>query len=330
MLSNFKNISKNIPIIIITFLIIMILSFLILSIGPFYILKETECAVITQFGKPTKAVMSAGLHFKIPFIDKINILPKLILEWDGEVRQFPTYDKRMIMVDTMVRWRIKEPLLFFESLSSVNNAIIRLDDILDAASRQVVSQHTFESIIRDSNRIIELEEKTIKLLLEQGFTREDLKFPEIIIGRSELAKEMKKIVISDLEKMGIEVINFYVKKINYINENLNSVFESMIAERMKIAQSYRSEGENYRQKKLGEIEQKTKEIMANAQQESRKIMGEAEAEAAKIYNDAYNRNASTRDFYEFLKKMEMYKKIPNNSSLIISTDSEFFNMFKKY
>jgi len=175
-------------------------------------LKETECAVITQFGKPKKALTTAGLHLKVPFIDKVNILPKIILEWDGEVRQFPTYDKRMIMVDTMVRWKIKDPLLFFESLSSVNNAIIRLDDILDAASRQVVSQHTFESIIRDSNRIIELDEKTIKLLLEQGFTREDLKFPSIMLGRSELAKEMKTVVINDLEKMGIEVINFYVKK----------------------------------------------------------------------------------------------------------------------
>ncbi len=330
MVIDFKNISKSFKFIIITVIIIIVSFFILLAIGPFYVLQETECAVITQFGKPKRAITEAGLHFKVPFIDKVNILPKIILEWDGEVRQFPTYDKRMIMVDTMVRWRIKDPLLFFESLSSVGNAIIRLDDILDAASRQVISQHTFESIIRDTNRIIELDEKTIKLLLEQGFTTEDLKFPSITIGRSELAKEMKKIVVDDLAKMGIEVINFYVKKINYIDDNLNAVFESMIAERKKIAQSYRSEGENYREKKLGEIEQKTKEIMANAQQESRKIMGEAEAEAARIYNDAYNRNASTRDFYEFLKKMEMYKKIPNNSSLIISTDSEFFNMFKKY
>ncbi|HOL57286.1 MAG TPA: protease modulator HflC [Spirochaetota bacterium] len=327
---NFGNISKSLKMLIITIIIIVVTFFLILILGPFYTLKETECAVITRFGKPKKSVTNSGLHLKLPFIDKVNILPKVILEWDGEVRQFPTYDKRMIMVDTMVRWKIKDPLLFFESLSTVANAIIKLDDILDAASRQVVSQHTFESIIRDSNRIIELDEKTIKLLLEQGFTREDLKFPTIQIGRSELAKEMKKIVIDDLANMGIEVINFYIKKINYIDENLNSVYESMIAERKKIAQSYRSEGENYREKKLGEIEQKTKEIMAKAQEESRRIMGEAEAEAARIYNNAYNRNASTREFYEFLKKMEMYKKIPNNSSLIISTDSEFFNMFKKY
>lgn len=327
---NFKNMPKNVKNIIITVIVAIACFILILIIGPWYTLKETECAVITQFGKPKKAINEAGLHLKTPFIDKVNYLPKQILEWDGEVRQFPTYDKRMIMVDTMVRWRIKDPLLFFESLSTFGNAIVRLDDILDAASREVVSQNTFESITRDSNRIIEMDEKTINLLIEQGFTKEDLKFPRIPIGRSQLAVEMKKVVVSDLEKMGIEVINFYVKKINYSNENLQSVYESMIAERQKIAQTYRSEGENYKEKKFGEIEQKTKEIMAKAQQESRSIMGEAEAEAAKIYNDAYNRNAQTREFYEFVKKMEMYKKIPGNSSLIISTDSEFFNMFKKY
>lgn len=299
-------------------------------LAPVYILQETQCAVITQFGKPVRDVVTSGLHFKVPYIEKVNILPKFILEWNGEVKQFPTYDKRMILVDTTVRWKIKDPQLFFESLSTVNNAMLRLDNILDSASRQVVSQYPFESLVRDTNRVNQLDERTIELLLQQGFTREDLVFPEIEVGRDELALEMKKLAILELDKMGIDIVNFWVKKINYIEDNLNSVYESMVAERQKIAQTYRSEGEKYRERKFGEIEEKTKEIMAQAQEESKKIMGEADAKAAEIYSSAYNKNPSTRDFYEFIKKMEMYKKIPSTTSLVISTDSEFFDMFKGY
>ncbi|MBP7552425.1 MAG: protease modulator HflC [Spirochaetes bacterium] len=314
------------------FAIIVVVSIIIFfMISPFYTLKETEMGVITQFGKPKMSVNTAGLHWKVPFIDKVNILPKMILEWDGEIKQFPTYDKRMILVDTTVRWKIANPNLFFESLTSISSATARLDDILDAASRQVVSQHTFESLVRDSNRIIELDEKTKQLLLKQGFTEEDLSnFPTITGGRSALAVEMRGVVAKDLKDMGIDVVSFYIKQINYIDENLKSVFDSMVAERRKIAQTYRSEGENYREKKFGEIEKKTKEILAEAQKKSKEIMGKADAEAAQIYNEAYNKNASTRDFYEFLKKMEMYKKIPKSASLLISTDSEFFDMFKNY
>lgn len=312
-----------------TFVIAIVVALFVILM-PVYVLQETQSAVVTLLGKPVREVTTAGLHFKIPYIEKVNILPKMIMDWGGEVRQFPTYDKRMILVDTTVRWKIKSPILFFESLSTVNNAMLRLDNILDSVSRQVVSQHPFESLVRDSNRVNQLDERTIELLLQQGFTKEDLVYPQIDLGRSNLSEEMKIAAEEELEKMGIEIVNFWVKKINYIDDNLKSVYESMCAERQKIAQTYRSEGEKYREKKFGEIEEKTKEILASAQEESRKIMGEAEAKATEIYSKAYNRNESTREFYEFMKKMEAYRNIPENVSLVISTDSEFFDMLKGY
>ena len=312
-----------------TFVIAIVVALFVILM-PVYVLQETQSAVVTLLGKPVREVTTAGLHFKIPYIEKVNILPKMIMDWGGEVRQFPTYDKRMILVDTTVRWKIKSPILFFESLSTVNNEMLRLDNILDSASRQVVSQHPFESLVRDSNRVNQLDERTIELLLQQGFTKEDLVYPQIDLGRSNLSEEMKIAAEEELEKMGIEIVNFWVKKINYIDDNLKSVYESMCAERQKIAQTYRSEGEKYREKKFGEIEEKTKEILATAQEESRKIMGEAEAKATEIYSKAYNRNESTREFYEFMKKMEAYRNIPENVSLVISTDSEFFDMLKGY
>ncbi|OHD15464.1 MAG: HflC protein [Spirochaetes bacterium GWD1_27_9] len=303
----------------------------IVILGPWYSLQETQTAILTRFGKPIRAVTEAGIHWKIPFIDSPNYLPKQILEWDGEARQFPTYDKRMILVYTTVKWKIKDPLKFFISLSDESNAKVRLDDILDATSRKVISQHSFEEIVRDSNRIKQLNTDAINLLKELGITQEELdSYPKINFGRSYMGEEMKREVAETLNTMGIEVDAFYIQKVNYISDNLKSVYESMIAERKKIAQSYRSQGERYRQEKLGEMEQKAKEILAEAKEQSKSIMGQADAIAAATYIEAYNKNASTRDFYQFMKKMEAYKKTPTNTSLVISTDSDFYDMLKKY
>jgi membrane protease subunit HflC len=289
-------------------------------------------AIITRFGNPVgNPIKDAGLHIKTPFIDEVHKLPKWILEWDGEVRQFPTIDKRMILVDATVRWRISDPLRFFQNLTNEDGALSKLDDILDASSREVVSKHKFEELTRDTPRINELDEKTKKLLIEQGYTEEDLKeFPRISVGRKDLNKEMKAYSSERLKEYGIEVIDFNVTKVNYIDENLKSVYESMAAERQKFAQKYRAEGENQREKILGDIDKESKIIMAEAIEQSLKIRGEADAEAARIYNESYNRSASSRDFYNFIKKMEMYKGVSSNTSLIISTESDFFDMMKRF
>ncbi|HOV14695.1 MAG TPA: protease modulator HflC [Spirochaetota bacterium] len=311
--------------------VVIIVLILIMIFGPYYTLKETEMAVITRFGQIIKGVETGGLHFKVPIIDKVNYLPKQILEWEGEARQFPTYDKRMILIYTSVKWKIKDPMLFFTSVSDEYNAKARLDDILDAASRKVISQYSFEEIVRDTNRIKQLNKETITLLKEIGLTEEELNsYPSIKVGRTKMMDEMKKDVDEKVSTMGIEVTAFFIKKVNYIEDNLKSVYESMIAERKKIAQSYRSQGERYRQEKLGEMDQRAKEILAFAKEEAKSITGEADAEATRIYSEAYNRDASTREFYQFIKKMEVYKKTSENTSLVISTDSQFYDMLKKY
>lgn len=303
----------------------------IFVLSPVYTLLESDMAVITMFGNPKRSVVSAGLHFKLPFMEKVTKLPKKVLAWDGEVKQFPTYDKRMVLVDTTVRWTIKDPILFYKRLGTVKHAMSRLDDILDSASRKVVSKHFFEEITRSTDRITDLSPDTIELLQNQGVTMEDLKnFPHIRVGRKTLSEKMKEIVIPICSNMGINVVEFYIKKVNYIKDNLESVYQNMIAEREKIAESYRANGISYKKEKLGEIEKQKQQIIAHGQGESRTIRGEGDAEATRIYNTAYNRNASTREFYEFIKKMEVYADMPSNTSLIISTDSDFFNMLKSY
>lgn len=320
---------KNIKLIIIGAAVLALILFLIF--GPWFSLQETDMAVITRFGQPIRAIESAGLHFKIPIIDKVNYLPKQILEWEGEARQFPTYDKRMILIYTSVKWKIKDSMKFFISVSDEYNAKARLDDILDSASRKVISQYSFEEIVRDTNRIKQLNNETISMLKEIGLTQEELdSYPSIKVGRTKLMDEMQKDVEEKVSTMGMEVTAFFIIKVNYIEDNLKSVYESMIAERKKIAQSYRSQGERYRQEKLGEMDQRAKEILANAKEQAKTIMGQADAEATRIYSDVYNRDASTREFYQFIKKMETYKKTSGNTSLVIGTDSDFYDMLKKY
>ncbi len=320
---------KNRVVLTVVIVISVIIFFMIF--GPWYTLQETEMVVITRFGQIVKGVKDAGLHMKIPMIDKVNYLPKQILEWEGEARQFPTNDKRMILIYTNVKWKISDPLLFFTSVSDEQNAKARLDDILDATSRKVISQYSFEEIVRNSNRIKQLNKDTIALLKEIGVTEEDLdSYPNIKVGRIKMMEEMQKDVSEKASAMGIEITAFFIRKVNYIEDNLVSVYESMIAERKKIAQSYRSQGERYRQEKLGETDQRAKEILALAKEEAKTIMGQADAEATRIYSDAYNRDASTREFYQFIKKMEVYKKTSENTSLVISTDSQFYDMMKKY
>ena len=321
--------NKNKVLIIVAIAIFAVI--VIMIFGPWFTLQETEMAVITSFGQIIRSVEEGGLHMKVPGIDKVNYLPKQILEWEGEARQFPTNDKRMILIYTSVKWKIKDPMLFFRSVSDEYNAKARLDDILDAASRKVISQYSFEEIVRDTNRIKELSQETINLLKEIGLTEEELiSYPNIKVGRTKMMNEMKRDVDEKVETMGMEVTAFFIRKVNYIEDNLKSVYESMIAERKKIAQSYRSQGERYRQEKMGEMDQRSKEILASAKEEAKSIMGQADAEATRIYSEAYNRDNSTREFYQFIKKMEIYKKTTDNTSLVISTDSDFYDMLKKY
>ena len=143
---NSKNISLVLGIVILV---------LILLGNPFYVIEEGTQAVITQFGEPIgDAVIKAGLHLKIPFIQKVNYFEKRILEWDGYPNQIPTKDKRYIWVDTTARWKISDPLKFFQSVYNERGAHARLDDIIDSAVRDAVTSQNLIEIVRSSNRII--------------------------------------------------------------------------------------------------------------------------------------------------------------------------------
>jgi membrane protease subunit HflC len=305
---------KHLLTILLALIIIIILS------GTLYTVKETEQVVITQFGKPIgKPIKDAGLHMKIPFIQVANYFDKRLLEWDGEPKQIPTRDMKYIWVDYFARWKIVDPLKFLESVTSENVAQSRLDDILDGATKDLIPRHNLIDIVRSSNRPFILAEDEAELLAEVE--------EEIKEGRNAITRQILEQVKEKSPQYGIEVVDLRIKRINYIDEVRQKVYERMISERKRIAERYRSEGEGQRAEIEGEREKEMQRITSEAYRTAQEIIGKADAEATSIYAQAYNRD---QDFYFFLKTLETYRQtIDAESWLIFSTDGDYFKYLNK-
>ncbi len=287
-----------------------------------YVVQEPEQVIITQFGKPIGDPITApGLKVKIPFIQKVHRFDKRFLEWDGDPNQLPTKDKRFIWVDMYARWRISDPLLYFQRLRDERGAQTRLDDILDGETRNAIANHQLLEVIRNTNRTPEQSE------LE---AQDETGLEPISVGRDKIRIEILQKAQQRTEDLGIEILDVQFKRINYVEEVRRKVYERMIAERQRIADRFRSEGEGEASRIRGEKERELKRIQSGAYRMAREIMGNADAVATKIYAAAYDRSAASRAFYEFLKTMETYQNtLDAETSLILSTDGEFYKFIKE-
>ncbi|MFN1836315.1 protease modulator HflC [Balneola sp. MJW-20] len=284
----------------------------------FYIVGETEQVIITQFGEPQgDAITEPGLKMKTPFIQTANYFDKRYLEWDGDPNQVPTKDKVFIFVDTYARWRITDPLKYFERLGNERGAQSRLDDILDGETRNAVANHDLIELVRSTNRSALEDENTADIVNDT--------LQSITIGRDAIQEEIQNLANQRASDLGIEVLDFRFKRINYAERVRQTVYDRMISERNRIADRFRSEGQGEASRINGEKERELQRIQSEAFREAETIRGQADAEAAAIYNSAYNRSAQARDLYSFVKTMEAYgNSIDSKTSIILSTDSEFF------
>ncbi len=302
------------------FKIVLIVILILIAIDGFYILGETNQAIITQFGKPVgHAVTEAGLHFKMPFIQTVHYFEKRILEWDGDPKQIPTLDKKYIWVDTFARWRITDPLKFYQTNRNEIFAHSRLDDIIDGTTRDILSENYLIQVVRSSNR---------KMSFSSDNTRIDsLDLQKFFLGRKAIQDSISKVVRPALTQYGMELVDFEIKRVNYVAEVRQKVYERMISERKKIAAKYRSEGQGQAAEIVGKMQKKLDQIQSQAYKKSQEIIGKADASATKIYAEAYNRDP---DFYTFIKSLETYKKtMDKKSTLIIGTESDYFKYLKK-
>jgi len=286
-----------------------------------YVVSETNQVIITQFGEPIGgAISSAGIHVKVPFIQKTNYFEKRWLEWDGDPNQIPTRDKKYIWMDTYARWRISDPLVFFQRVRDERGAQSRLDDIVDGETRNAIAKFDLIEIVRSSNRELELTEETILLETSEAIAK-------IEVGREKIAQIILENASKITPQFGVELRDVRVKRINYVDEVQQKVFDRMIAERKRIASKYRSEGDGKSAEIRGQKEKELKRIQSEAYRTAQEIKGKADAEATRIYAQAYSLDP---EFYQFLKTLETYRtSLDSETWLVLSTDSEFLKFLKK-
>jgi len=302
-------------------ILVVLGAILIILANSAYVVNEFDQVIITQFGKPVgDAIDYPGLRFKTPFIQKVHRFDKRFLEWDGDPNQLPTRDKRFIYVDTYARWRITDPLKFFQRLRDERGAQTRLDDILDGETRNAIANHDLVELIRSSNRTPEETE----LNPDDSSSLDAIEF-----GRDTIRLRVLSTAQGRTADLGIEILDVQFKRINYVEEVQRKVYERMIAERQRIADRFRSEGEGQAQRIRGERERDLKQIQSEAYRVAQSIVGQADSLSTYIYAKAYDRSADSRSFYDFLKTMETYQNtLDADTWLLLSTDGEFYRRLK--
>jgi membrane protease subunit HflC len=298
----------------------VLLAALLVSAASAYRVGEAEQVIITQFGDPVGApITTPGLHFKLPFVQQANYFDKRFLEWDGSPNQVPTKDKRFIWVDTYARWRIVDPLRFFQRLRDERGAQSRLDDILDGETRNAVARYDLIELVRNTNRNpddipIEAEEEEVIL-------------NRIEKGRDQVSREILERAAGRTADLGIELLDLRIKRINYVEEVQRDVFARMIAERQRIAELYRSEGRGEAARIQGERERALQRIQSEAFKSAEELRGTADAAATDVYAAAYGRDA---DFYAFTRSLETYEKVMDSgTTIIMGTDSELLRYLER-
>ncbi|MDW7760905.1 MAG: protease modulator HflC [Acidobacteriota bacterium] len=285
-----------------------------------FIVTETDQVIITQFGEPKgDAVTAPGVHIKAPFIQKAHYFEKRWLEWDGDPNQVPTRDKKYIWIDTYARWRISNPLVFYQRVRDERGAQSRLDDIIDGETRNAIARQDLIEIVRTSNREFEETEEAVILDIIEPLE-------EVKLGRDQIARIILEKSAAITTEFGVEVKDVQIKRVNYVDDVQRKVFERMIAERQRIASKYRSEGDGRSAEIRGQKERELKRITSEAYRRAQEIMGKADAEATSIYARAYNLDP---EFYQFMKTLETYRTtLSKQTWLVLSTDSEFLKYLK--
>ena len=300
--------------------IVLAFGTLLLLNSAYYEVSETSQVIITQFGDPIGApVTTPGLHLKVPFIQQANYFDKRFLEWDGSPNQVPTKDKRFIWVDTYARWRIVDPLKFFQRLRDERGAQSRLDDILDGETRNSVARYDLIELVRSTNR------NRAEVAVDTD--QENAILEKIEKGRKQIEKEILDRASSRMANLGIELLDIRIKRLNYVDQVQKDVFARMIAERNRVAELFRSEGEGEAARIRGERERELKRIQSEAYRTAEELRGKADAEATDVYADAHGRDP---EFYAFTKSLETYEHTMDAKTiLVLGTDSDLLKFMGK-
>lgn len=282
------------------FIIAILITLLVLATGSLFVVSEGQRAIVIQFGKVQRdtatgetRVFEPGLHFKLPFIDSVRQLDARIQTLDDSPDRFVTSEKKDLIVDSYVKWRIKDFARYYLSTNGGNK--------LQA-------------------------EALLKQKVNNGLRTEfgSRTIAQIVSGeRTELMEQAMKMAASSSDELGIEIVDVRVKQINLPTEVSNSIFQRMRAERAAVAREHRSQGQEQAEVIKANIEAKVTVMLADAERNARQLRGEGDATAAQIYAEAYSKNA---EFYGFLRSMDAYRASFNSKQdiLVVEPDSDFF------
>ena len=301
---------------------IVVLAVVIVFNSAMYVIPEGQQAVLTQFGRPVRAVTEAGYYFKTPFVQQVHPMEKRLLPWDGDPQDMPTRDKRRIFIDVWARWRIVDPMKFYMAVGTLQNGQHRLDEQVDSAVRSVIAKNNLINAVRTTDNPLEYESKELEA--DWAARRE-----RVTTGRRKIEEETRRFASQGLrETYGMELIEVRIKRINYIKSVREKVYERMRSERMRIASLYESEAEEEMNRILGYTKRELDEIEGDMQKRSAEINGEADALVIGITAAAFGKSP---EFYEFLRQLEAYRKtLGRGTRLILSTDNAFLKQIHDY
>jgi membrane protease subunit HflC len=259
-----------------------------------YIVHQNEQALVLRFGEPKRVVRSPGLNWKYPLIDTVDIYDKRILDLDTQPQEVTASDQKRLVVDAFARYKIVDPLKFYQSLRSEENVRSRLGAIIESSLRRVLGAATFQDVVRDK--------------------------------REHLMQSIATQVNKEGQPLGLEVVDVRIKRADLPEQNSKSVFERMRAERQREAAEFRAEGAAKANEIKATADRQATVIKAEANRTSEEKRGEGDAERNKIYADAYTQDP---EFFEFYRSMQAYEKGLKSSDtrLLIAPDSEFFKYF---
>ena len=285
-----------------------------------YTLSETEQAILTQFGRPVGGVVKdPGLHLKVPFIQEVHRFDKRWLEYDGDPNEIPTKDKKYIWVDTYARWRIADPLRFFQAVRDERGGQSRLDDIVDGETRNAIASFDLIEVVRSTNRAFQVTEDLEGIGAAEAMAK-------VTSGRGGIAKIILEKAARITPEFGIELVDVRFKRINYVESVQQKVFERMISERKRIAERSRSEGLGRAAEIRGQKERDVLGASSGGYRTAQEVKGVADAKATAIYARAYGKDA---ELYRFLKSMETLSgSLDEKTWLILSTNSELLKFLK--
>jgi membrane protease subunit HflC len=273
---------------------VLVVAALIVAYSSLFTVYQTQQALVLRLGEPQAPVTEPGLHFKAPFIDTVIYIDKRILDLETPAQEVIASDQKRLVVDAFARYRIKDPLRFYQTLGSIPRANSQLAILLNSALRRVLGEVTFTHVVRDQ--------------------------------RAELMTRIQQTVDSEAESYGIQVVDVRIRRADLPEQNSQAVYKRMQTERQREAAEFRAQGHQRGQEIRARADREVTVLIAEAKSKSEQIRGEGDAQRNEIFAKAYTQDPS---FFAFYRSMQAYENglKPNDTRLLLKPDGSFFRYF---